>query len=196
MEKPVSPTNTDSASPFSAVLPASASYLKLGSSSAKELEGVFLRGTTPDLDSLVGWEFRGMNQPFWAKLAGIKKFIKGFEKRGDEVFGYNTPVVQNRAAAPWIAKPRGRASKRFGYYRVDPVSASAIDNAYLHAVLLDYGKGGNGRFDPSAGLRDYLIQVEQDNPDLYLGKAYYAVGRRRISTNFFILERLRLADDN
>jgi len=29
------------------------------------------------------------------------------------------------------------------------------------------------------------------NPDLYLGKAYYAVGPLRIATNFFILERHR-----
>lgn len=183
-------TNTE----LTAVNPASHHYLELGASSTKELEGVFLRGTTPKLANLVGWEFRGMNQPFWARLANIKKFIKGFEQRTDGVYGYNSPVVQNPVSQPWISKPRGRTAKRFGYYRVDRVDAADIDNKYLHAVLLDYGKGGNSRFDPSAGLRDYVVQVDANNPDLYLGKAYYAIGSKRLSTNFFILERLRRAD--
>ena len=177
------------------VNPASHHYKELASASARELEGVFLRGASPDMTKLVGWEFRGMNQPFWAKLAGIKKFIKGFEKREMGVFGYNTPVVQNGAEKPWISKPRGRAAKRFGYYKVEPVDAAGVENKHLHALLLDYGRGGNGRFDPSRGLRDYVVQVDPSNPDLYLGKAYYAVGPQRIPTNFFVLERLRLADE-
>jgi len=191
MEKLMNPDTTTDHRP---VTQASHRYLELGSSSVRELENVFLRGETPNLEDMVGWECRGMNQPFWARFAGIKKFIKGIEQRDSGVFGYNTPVVQNGVNKPWISKPRGRAAKRFGYYQVEAVDATSIDNKYLHAVLLDYGKGGNSRFDPSAGLRDYVVQVDAGNPDLFLGKAYYAVGSRRISTNFFILERLRRAE--
>lgn len=165
-------------------------YYQLGGMSMKELETVFLRGTTPDLAGLAGWEFRGMNTPKWAKLAGIKKFIKGFYLRDGVLFGYNTPVVQNEVRAPWNPKPSSDRPKRFGFYRVDHVDPTARDNAYLHAVLLDYGRGGNKRFDPTSGLRDYVVQVDADNPDLLLGKAYYAVGPARVATNFFLLERL------
>ena len=56
-------------------------------------------------------------------------------------------------------------------------------------MLLDYGRGGNARFDPTAGLRDYLVQVAAANANLYLGKAYYALGSLRLATNFFVLER-------
>jgi len=157
-----------------------------------ELEIVFQRGVTPDLARLAGWEFRGTNTPGWAKLAGIKKFIKGMYTDGQgDVYGYNCPVVQNGLDAPWIAKPDDAAPKRFGFYRVAPVDPTSRDNAYLHAVLLDYGKGGNPRLDPSAGLRDYLVQVDAGSDDLYLGKAYYAVGPLRVATSFFILERHR-----
>ncbi len=166
-------------------------YYTLGNLSMKALETVFLRGTMPDLDKLVGWEFRGMNTPKWAKLAGIKKFIKGFYLRDGDLYGYNCPVVQNGVKAPWIAKPDDDNPKRFGFYRVAPVDPTSRDNQYLHAVLLDYGKGGNKRLDPTSGLRDYLVQVDADNDDLYLGKAYYAVGPARIATNFFLLERHR-----
>lgn len=160
--------------------------------STGELEIVFQRGATPDLARLAGWEFRGTNVPGWARLAGIKKFIKGmyWDGQGD-VYGYNCPVVQNGLDAPWIARPDDAAPKRFGYYRVAPVDPTSRDNRYLHAVLLDYGRGGNPRLDPTAGLRDYLIQVDAGSDDLYLGKAYYAVGPIRVATNFFILERHR-----
>ena len=156
-----------------------------------QLEKVFLQGSMPNLAALVGWEFRGMNVPGWARLAGIKKFVKGFfDAGGGIVMGYNCPVAQNGLTESWNFLPSAFAPKRFGFYQVAPVDAASKENKYLHAVLLNYGRGGNPKLDPSAGLRDYLIQVDADNPDLYLGKAFYAVGPARIATNFFILERL------
>ena len=164
-------------------------YLALGRLSARELEETFLRGTMPDLDALVGWEFRGMNVGRLPTLARIRKFVKGFERRdGGRVYGYNRRVEQNRLDAPWHAGER-----RFGWYRVSPVDPTARDNAYLHAALLDYGRGENPLWDPSRGLRDYLVQVEVGDRDLYLGKAFYAVGPGRVPLSFFVLERLRPA---
>jgi len=161
--------------------------LALERATHRELELAFVRGETPELDNLVGWEFRGINHPAWAKVAGIKKFVKGFFRTEDgRVKGYNSPVEQNVLDGRWHVAP-----KRFGFYLVAPVDATARDNAYLHAVLLDYGRGGNKPWDPTRGLRDYLVQVDPSNPDLFLGKAYYALGPLRVQSNFFILERLR-----
>ena len=166
--------------------------LRLEASSHAELELAFVRGEMPDLDQLVGWEFRGINHPFWASIAGIKKFVKGFFRNEDgRVMGYNCPVVQNVLDGRWHTKPSDTAPKRFGFYEVAPTDPTARDNAYLHSVLLDYSKGGNKRLDPTNGLRDYLVQVDPENPDLYLGKAYYALGALRVHSNFFILERFR-----
>ena len=106
--------------------------------------------------------------------------------------GYNIPVARNALDGRWHLKPSDSEPKRFGFFEVAPVDPTARDNEYLHAVLLDYGKGGNAKLDPTAGLRDYLVQVDANNPDLYLGKAYYAVGPARLATNFFILERHRV----
>lgn len=164
--------------------------LALEAASTADLERAFIRGVRPDLSALVGWEFRGINAPAWAKLAGIKKFIKGFWE-DDQVRGYNTPVKQGPLDEPWQPLPSANAPKRFGFYAVAPVDPSARDNRYLNAVLLDYGRGGNKPWDPTRGLRDYLVQVDADNRDLYLGKAYYALGPARVASNFFILERLR-----
>jgi hypothetical protein len=174
---------------------ATTAYRHLGERSSRELEEVMVRGQTPDPRGLAGWEFRGMNTPFWARLAGIKKFVKGFyENDAGQVYGYNEPVVQNGLDEPWIAKPSDAAPKRFGFFRVDRVDPAPRDNAYLHALLLDYGRGGNGRFDPTAVLRDYLVRVERGSDDLLLGKAYLALGPARVATSYFVLERHRPTD--
>ena len=170
--------------------------LALEATPMKELERVFLRGTMPDLDALVGWEFRGINHmPLnglnLAYLAGIKKFVKGFYRTESAVMGYNIPVARNALDGRWHLKPSDSEPKRFGFYEVHPVDPTSRDNEYLHAVLLDYSKGGNRAADPSRGLRDYVVQVDPRNPDLYLGKAYYALGPTRLATSFFILERHR-----
>jgi hypothetical protein len=175
--------------------------LELERTPMHELERVFVRGAAPDIEALVGWEFRGINHlplnavPV-AQLIGIKKFVKGFLRADDgRVMGYNIPVARNPLDGRWFLQPSDAAPKRFGFYEVSAVDATSRDNAYLHALLLDYGKGGNPPLDPSAGLRDYLVQVDPANPDLFLGKAYYALGPLRIHTNFFILERHRAATD-
>jgi hypothetical protein len=180
----------------------SAAALALEQLPMHELEHVFVRGVQPDLDALVGWEFRGINHlplnalPI-AALVGIKKFVKGFYRGEDgRVMGYNIPVVCNVLDGRWHLLPSDSAPKRFGFYEVAPVDPTSRDNTYLHAVLLNYGKGGNQRLDPTNGLRDYVVQVDANNPDLFLGKAYYALGPARIATNFFILERHRVGLTN
>jgi hypothetical protein len=107
--------------------------------------------------------------------------------------GYNCAVIQNAVEEPWIGRPDPARPDRFGYYHVAAVDPTARDNAYLHAVLLDYGRDGNASFDPTRGLRDYLVQVDPAQPDLFLGKAYYALGPARLGVSFFVLERFRRA---
>lgn len=169
-------------------------YLALNQLSGRELERTFVRGTMPDLSALAGWEFRGMNTPMWARAVGIKKFVKGFYRPSGnrhELFGYNCPVEQNRLPEPWRIKPSPDYAKRFGFYLVHEVDPTSRDNVYLHSVLLDYSKAMNHPYDPTNGLRDYMVQVSPDNPDLYLGKAYYALGNVRVPTSFFVLERFQ-----
>lgn len=197
------PATTNDLRPVS---PASHRYLSFNEMSKAELETAFLRGVTPDIDQLVGWEFRGMNTPAWARIAGIKKFVKGFfrggqrgaekptnkdfERRDDGVYGYNRPVKQTPLTDTWQVGDR-----RFGFFLVTAVDPTSRENAHLHGVLLDYGRGKNGRFDPTRGLRDYLVQVDSQDPNIFLGRAYYALGPLRISTNYFVLERLREVGD-
>jgi hypothetical protein len=167
----------------------SRAYLQL----AGDLDAVMRRGALPSADELAGWEFRGANTPAWARLVGIKKFVKGFfrDRESGRLMGFNTPVAQNALDEPWIARPDDTRPKRFGFYSVDPVDATARDNVFLNSVLLDYSKGGNRAIDPTTTLRDYLVRLDDD---LYLGKAYVAVGPARVPVSYFVLERHRPHD--
>jgi hypothetical protein len=172
----------------------SASFLTIAALKPRQLEALVLRGRAPDVEALMDAEYRGMNLGTAARLLGIRKFIKGFFLRDGQAFGYNVRARQNEPEEPWRARLSGGQRKRFGFYRVMPVDPENRDNAYLNALLLDYGQGGNPRFDITASLRDYLVRVDPGSDDLLLGKAYFAAGRLRLPLGYFLLERSDKAD--
>jgi hypothetical protein len=174
---------------------ASKRFLEVGSLSASELEALVVRGQTPSADALVGWEYRGMNTAPYTPLLGIRKFIKGFyADRTGRAFGYNIPAVQNGLTRPWIGLPSVEAPKRFGFYGVDRVEAEERDNAYLHALLLNYGRGGGAWYDVTATMRDYMVRVEPGSDDLLVGKAFVALGPLSVPVSYLVIERHRPSD--
>lgn len=168
-------------------------YKALTHASQTDLEEIFRTASGPKLESLPGWEFRGYNVPWFTKILGIQKFIKGFfHPASGGVEGYNIPVRQNGFDHPWEHLPGPDAPKRFGFYRVAPVDPAARDNFYPASILLNYGASArNAFYRVEKVLRDYLVQPDPKNPDLFLGKAYLALGGARVPSNFFVLERLR-----
>ncbi len=52
----------------------------------------------------------------------------------------------------------------------------------------------NGSGNPEKVIRDYLIQPDPENPDLYLGYAYLALGPVTVPFGFFVLERFAPVD--
>ncbi len=156
-----------------------------------ELERAMRRGKAPELDSLVGWEFHGYNTPAIAGLLGIRKFVKGFFRASDgSTRGYNVVIKQNGGPLePWVSVRLFGRPIRHGYYEVRPVDPYARDGLHPNGLLLDYGAGGNFFLNPSKTLRDYLVQIDPDDPDLLLGKACVALGPLRPEVGYFILQR-------
>jgi hypothetical protein len=149
-------------------------------------------GETPSFSGIVGYEYRGYNIAPTTALLGIRKFIKAFFVTPDgATYGCNTPVAQNGLRGTWIARPSEAVPRRYAFFRVTPVDPEARDNAYLHTLLLDYGRGQNPFYDPSRLIRDYLVRCVSGSDDLLLGKAYTALGPWRIPATFFLLERHR-----
>lgn len=181
----------------------SARYLEIVGRRPDELEAMMRRGETPDAAAMAGSLYRGCNQLLpasaavgpgvpaaIAKLAGIRKFIKGFDVRpAGGHGGFNLPTLQNALEEEWHGKPDDERARRFGFYSVDAVDPESRDNVYLQALLLDYGKGDNPPWDPSRLLRDYVVRIDPGSDDLLLGKAYLALGPARVPVGYFVLER-------
>jgi hypothetical protein len=163
-----------------------------------EREAIMRDGVAPAFDALAGWEFAGINTAWIASLGGVKKFIKGFYEgpprttEGPSPFiqGYNVPVRQNGVGNPHVAKPSPERPKRFGFYRVHHVVPGARHSRFENALLLDYGLGGNPALAPDRVLRDYLVQVYPDNPELLLGYADVAAFGIRFFMSYFVLQRM------
>jgi len=162
----------------------------------EDLEDVMRCGATPDLSRLSGWEFRGFNTVELLQLAGIRKFKKGFYRADpsrphqEGIQGYNVNVVQGTLGEPWRDATKNGQPVRIGWYEAHQVDLADSDNKYPNAVLINYGASPkNIKLDPSRLLRDYLVQVYPDNPDLYLGKAFLTLGPLRVFASYFVLER-------
>ncbi|MDY0063070.1 MAG: hypothetical protein RBU45_24905 [Myxococcota bacterium] len=170
-------------------------YETLAVAPADVLEEVLRRGTTPALDDLAGWEYRGYNTPDVTRLLGIRKFKKGFYRSPEgppaQIAGYNVKIRQNGSLLlPWEDLLVRDAPVRFGWYDVYPVRLGEEDNRYPDALLLNYGSSPkNPPLDPSRLLRDYLVQVYPDDPELLLGKAMAALGVFRVCVGYFVLGR-------
>ncbi len=171
-------------------------YFALAVSDNQDLERVMRMGVQPSLQSLGGWEFRGYNTLDLTGLLGFRKFKKGFyspkpiEGEPKELEGYNVQVVQTALGDPWIDRLKAGQAVRHAWYRCHPVRMTDLDCKYPNAVLIDYGAGNNNPLDPANRLRDYVVQVYPDNPDLLLGKAYVALaGPLRLFVSYFVLER-------
>ena len=168
-------------------------FKRLVNASTRELEDILVQGIMPDINALEGWEFRGCNTLPITRLMGIRKFKKGFIRNPnnapDEIYGYNVPVEQNRTFDPHMAIPNECNPKKFGFFLVSPKRQMGADDIHHNALLLDYGRGNNPFYEPAKLLRDFVVQVDPQNPDLFLGKAYIALGSKRVFVSFFVLER-------
>jgi len=170
-------------------------FLELVACSDAELTRILGAGTAPAFDDLVGWEFDGANTAKSAHLIGAAKFRKGFYEGpplrpgGPEPFiqGYNIDVRSGPLTEAWHAKPSDQAPTRKFFYRVHAVVPGARHSRFENALLLDYGL--TAKFSVASPLRDYLVQVYPDDPDLLLGRAYYALGPVSIPLSFFVLKR-------
>lgn len=170
-------------------------FRALASSSSNDLEAMLRGGEPPAIESLLGFEYRGFNHPRFTALVGSQKFIKGFFRESEGTsLGFNRRTEQNGLDGPWIARGNAANPRPFAFFRVTPADELQGDHIYPHATLLDYGDGGGRKLDPARLIRDYLVRVDRGSDDLLLGKAYLALGERRVRVGFFLLERDRPFD--
>ncbi len=159
------------------------SYAHLDSLRLRE---IFDAGVTPSWEDLNHWEFAGINLHPALQTLGFSKFIKGFFTDTDgQKMGYNMDIDKSQAAGIW--KAQGVA---YGFYEVESPPKSGPDARHPHALFLDYSKGRCGPYLKRPPLRDYLIQPDPKNLNVFLGVAYFAIGSWRIGPGAFVLVRI------
>ena len=103
----------------------------------KELDRIMNEGRAPEIEDVLGYEFRGWNLNEATRLLGTRKFKKGFfgDPARGYAWGYNVPVKQNAKDEPWICEPGDDDPKRYFFFKVFPASA-ADDPLYEQAKEL------------------------------------------------------------
>ena len=167
-------------------------YVRLATASRTERRDVFEGGEAPEPAALTGYEYRGVNTAWIAPLLGIRKFVKAFFAAEGQAYGCNSPAEQNGLLEEWLLKPSEDEPRRFGFYLLEPPG----QRRHHHALLLDYGRGGNSFFQPARLLRDYLVRVDPGSDELLLGKAYLALGPLHLPVSYFVLQRRRPLPDS
>ena len=152
-----------------------------------ELGHLLRYGETPDFSRFDGWLFKGANVTFPGRLL-FPKFVKGFFTEKGTPAGYNIDCQRSGLDDPnWLLVPSQDRPKAYGFFGCRVVHAGEAAAMHPGSLFLDYARGGNG-LSPTRFLRDYLVQVEGGNKDLFLGKAYLDVGPW-LYAGYFVLER-------
>lgn len=157
-------------------------------SDKKTLEEVMKNGLMPDLESLADWEFDGYGPTPLSAILGLRKFRKGFYKEKDKYKGYNVKMKQNKFEEPWECKHE--KPKVFGWFDImTDYSHTNVKPLYPNAALIHYGFDERNTLLDGKIIRDFLVQVNKDDKDLYLGKAYSAIGKKLMTPVYFIIKR-------
>ena len=170
---------------------AAADLLDLGKGDLMEL----LRGGHPiDRADLANTCYRGISLglPGWVEALTWKKFGKCFAATDDgSIRGWNLRIVQDGLDAPWTAMRCSDGTPRtFGYFEVVPAAEHPVHLGLDSGLLIHYGRGGNGRFDPVGRLRDPLVALNPGDSTVLLGWSYVdlGLGIRLGTPSFFSLE--------
>ena len=143
-------------------------------------------------EALEGHLFHGVSLglPAWLERLTWKKFAKGFHRDGEIVRGWNVRIAQTPLDDPrWDPKEKRGVPVTFGHFEVLPARGARVPHGVEQGVLLDYGRGKNGLFDPTRLVKDPVVARARAG-DVLLGWSYVALGPLRLGTpSFFTLER-------
>lgn len=162
--------------------------------SKRDLIGVLRDGYPIRPEELDNTGYRGISLglPRFVEQLTWKTFQKTFHRDPATgiLRGWNVRAEQRGLDAPTVAKQQKGRPWTFGHYQVVAPSRPMPRIGMSRGLLIHYGLGGNGRWDPTGRLRDPIVAVNADRADLLLGWTYVDLGFAAFGTpSFFSLER-------
>jgi len=156
-------------------------------------------GHAIDPAALDDTEYRGISLglPRFVERLTWKTFQKVFHRDPitSRLRGWNVRIEQRGLDAASVPFVRRGAPRTFGHYEVVPYDGRRLPRAIRRGIpglLIDYGRGGNGRFDPMRFMVDPLVALNAGSAELLLGWSYVDLGFLRFGTpSYFLLERER-----
>lgn len=162
--------------------------------SPRELRALLASGHPIPEGALDDREYRGtsLGLPHFVEALTWKTFKKVFHRDPvtGRLRGWNVRMKQEGLRGYDPITKRG-AAVTFGHYEVvKPHHVRGVPDGCDRGMLIDYGRGKNGRLDPIRRLRDPIVSLAPGSGELLLGWSYVDLGFRHLPTpSFFCLER-------
>lgn len=158
------------------------------------LADLLRRGHPIDPRALDDTEYRGVSLgiPGIVESLTWKTFKKVFHRDAEtgRLRGWNVRMEQHGLDGPWRPMMKRGQPLTFGHFVVVEPQAGEVPAGCDRGLLIDYGRGGNRRFDPVSRLRDPIVALEAGSAELLLGWSYLQIGARKVGTpSFFCLSR-------
>jgi hypothetical protein len=160
----------------------------------RDLSELLAAGHPVRASALDDTEYRGtsLGLPSFLERLTWKTFRKTFHRDPDTglLRGWNVRLAQRGLSAPSEPLMKGGAPMTFGHYVVIEPRTIAAPVGCDRGLVLDYSRGQNGRWSPLSLVRDPIVALKEDDPDLLLGWTYLQLGTHHVGTpSFFTLER-------
>ena len=138
------------------------------------------------------WFGISLGLPGWVERLSWKTFCKCFRREPStgRVFGWNVRLRQDGVGAPPVPLYREGRAITFGHFEVVPQVPRGPASDISRGLLLDYGKGDNGWWDPIGLLRDPLVALQPEAGAPLLGWSWVAIGPGIGTPSYFLLSRI------
>jgi hypothetical protein len=135
--------------------------------------------------------------PHWVERFAWTTFVKTFHRDPETgaLRGWNVRIDQTGLDGPvhYKSKPNGDP-QAWGFYEVVGARDGGAPRDVDQGLLIDYGRGGNGRLDPMSRIRDPLVALSPDDPAYLLGASYADLGLKFMTPSYFLLHRPHTLD--
>jgi len=157
-----------------------------------ELRTLLENGHKIDPQDLSGWAYHGVSLglPSWLEALTWKTFTKAFVQDENLVRGWNIRMKQTGPEGKRVPTMTKGRDKCFGPFAVHEPMNGKLNEVFPQALILDYGaKDIRGDF-MLRSLRDPLVALERDNPEMLLGCSWLRIAGAHFSTpSYFTLQR-------
>lgn len=160
----------------------------------RALGAMLSAGHAIDPSQLDDTEYRGVSLGLPGPIVALTwlVFRKTFHRdpATGRLRGWNVRMEQNGLEGARVPQRANGEPICFGHYEVGPARGYDSPIPCDQGLMIDYGRGKNGRLDPVRRARDPIVALEAGSTERLLGWTYLDLGIKRVGTpSFFLLER-------